>query len=130
MIRLMLLSAVLLGAFAVHAANPKTRKTMPDAYHGHWVLVTQDCGSGPAQPGNLQIAARRIVQFEMVGKISQVTIIDPLTVMVKSRVTHNNRAYDSVDRFENFEKLSLSPDQEKLTTGEDDVMAVYKRCVK
>jgi hypothetical protein len=130
MIRLMFLSFVLLGAAVAYAESAKPGKTMPISYHGNWVLETQDCGSGPAQRGNMRITGRRIVQFEMVGKVTQVTIIDPQTILVKSRVTHNNSAYDAVDRFDNFEIMSVSPDKQKLTTGEDDVMSVYRRCAK
>jgi hypothetical protein len=115
---------------AAIAAKPVVRTSIPKSFQGNWALETRDCAIGPSDSGNMRITAKKVTQFEMVGKVMRVTIVDRRTVWLKSRITHNNSAYDSVEVFDNLEMMSLSPDGQKLTTGEGEVMSVYKRCQK
>jgi hypothetical protein len=128
--RLILSLLVLMAAAGSDAASPVKRKTIPSAFHGDWVLETRECAVGPTDSGNMRISARKLSLFEMVGKVMHVTVVDPQNMWVKSRITHGNTAYNSVEVFDNLEMMSLSPDGQKLTTGEGEVMQVYKRCLK
>ena len=130
MMRLILPFLFLLVAADSYAASPVKRKAIPAAFHGDWALETRECAVGPADSGNLRMTARKVILFEMIGKVMHVTVVDPQTIWVKSRITHGNAAYNSVEVFDNLEMMSLSPDGQKLTTGEDEVMLVYKRCAK
>ncbi|MFM2409301.1 MAG: hypothetical protein RL481_129 [Pseudomonadota bacterium] len=129
MARIIAFLLLLIGGSAI-AAKPVMRGSIPVAFQGDWALEGRDCALGISEKGKLRIAARKMTLFEMVGKVVRVTIVDPQTVWVKSRITHNNTAYGSVEIFDNLEMMSLSPDRQTLTTGEGEVMLVYKRCMK
>ncbi len=128
--RFLLSFLILIAATTAGVASPLKRKTMPVAFHGDWVLETRECGVGPSDSGNMRIAARKVNLFESVGKVTRVTVIDPHTIWVESRVTHSNNAYNSVDTFNNVEIMSLSTDKQLLTTGDHSFNSVYKRCAK
>jgi hypothetical protein len=126
--RMILLSLVVLASTVSHATDPVKRKTIPFAFHGDWALEGRNCGLGPSDSGNMRITARKVTQFEMVGKVTGVKVFDPGTVWVESRITHNNTAYNAVDTFNNIEIMTLSSDKQQLTTGEHSDISVYKRC--
>jgi hypothetical protein len=128
--RMLMLALTVFGTAAADGANQVGRKTMPAAFHGNWVLETRDCVVGASNNGAMRIEPRKVTLFEKLGKVSRVTVENPNTVYVYSRIIHNNTAYNSVETSENLEKMSLSPDGQRLTTGEDEVMLVYKRCAK
>jgi hypothetical protein len=125
-----MLSCVLLTATVSHAATPVKRSAIPKAFHGDWSVEAGNCASGPSVIGNVRITARTILKFEMVGTIKRVTIVDPQTIYVRSRVIHDNKAYNAVHNFINYEPLLLSADKQQLTIGEGEVMVVYTRCGK
>jgi hypothetical protein len=127
--RIILLSLVFVStvSFATDAAQ---RKKIPAAFNGDWVLEGSNCAVGPSDSGNMRITARKVIQFEILGKVTGVKVFDPQTVWVTSRITHNNTAYNGVDTFNNTEIMTLSSDKQQLTIGEQSDISVYKRCIK
>jgi hypothetical protein len=97
---------------------------MPPAFRGDWALETGSCAPGPADSGNMRIAARKIVNFESQGSVVRVKTLDPRTIRLESRVTHGGGTFGSV------EMLSLSADGRRLTIGEHSDVSTYKRCTK
>jgi hypothetical protein len=124
MMRLLLIALALLMADAAIAAKPAKRVGMPIAFQGDWALETRDCAAGPSDSGNMRIMARQIVQFESLGKVVRVEMLDPQTARVESRVTHGGGTSGSI------EMMSLSNDKQRLTIGEHSDISVYKRCGK
>ncbi len=95
---------------------------VPTAFQGNWALVSRDCAPGPADSGNMRIAGSHIANFESRAKVSRVEMVDPHTIRLHSRVTHNGGTFGSI------EMLSLSRDGKSLTIGEMSDRSIYKRC--
>jgi hypothetical protein len=109
---------------ASFAAKPAVRQSIPKAFLGDWVLEALECAPGPSSNGNMRLTAKRIINFESLGKVSRVEIFDPSTIRVSSQITHGGGAFGSI------ETMSLSTDGKSLTIGEMSDMSVYKRCTK
>jgi hypothetical protein len=124
MIRLAMLSLALLATAAAGAAKPVKSTRVPVAFQGDWALDSRNCAPGPVDSGNMRITARTIINFESKGKVERVTILDPQTIRVESRVTYTDTS------FGNIEMMSLSTDKKRLTIGEHSDISVYTRCAK
>jgi hypothetical protein len=106
------------------AAKPVVRNSIPVAFHGDWALKTNECAPGPADAGNMRIKTRQVVNFESLGKVSRVEILDKNTIRLYTRVVHNGGTFGSL------EMISLSNNGQHLRIGEMSDLSVYKRCSK
>jgi hypothetical protein len=124
MMRFAMLSLAILASAAAGAAKPVKSNRVPAGFQGDWALEASNCAPGPVDSGNMRITARTIINFESKGKVERVTILDPHTIRVESRVTHSNATLGSL------EMMSLSFDKKQLTIGEHSDLSVYTRCAK
>jgi hypothetical protein len=124
MMRLILLPLILIVATTADAAKAVTRTSMPAAFQGDWALKTRECELGPSDSGNMRITARKLIQFESVGKVLRVVVLDPQTVRVESRITHGGGTYGST------ETMNISEDKNTLIVRPNGDPDIYKRCPK
>lgn len=127
MMRLILLPMILITATAADAAKTVVRKSMPAAFQGDWALKTRECDPGPSDSGNMRIAPRKLIQFESVGKVMRVEVLDPQTVRVESRITHITH---NGGTFGSSEIMNISVDKNTLVVRPYGDPDIYKRCAK
>ena len=119
-------AAVLLFALCSVAvtAKPVTSPLVPKLFRGDWSLVSQECAPGVHDSGMMRVTAKQIIHFESRGKVHRVVVLDPHTIRVESRFTHNGGNFGSIDMF------VLSNDARHLTIGEMSDKSEYKKCAK
>jgi hypothetical protein len=124
MIKPLLIGLILLTSCEAPAKRAATLVTIPVAFRGNWALESRACAPGPADSGNMRITADHLYNFESEGRFVRIQVLDPRTVRVESRFTHNGGTYGNTDM------MTLSVDKQQLFIGEMSDLSIYKRCGK
>jgi hypothetical protein len=116
-----LMCAMPIGHSAVaKSAYPVKTTYMPKEFRGKWDLHEGPCGE--FDNGSIAFTARTYYSFESVGRVYSVVRMDPDTVNVTMRVTHNGGNTGSETR------MQLSADRKTLIVGVQADPDIYHRC--